>query len=77
MPLQTQVNDELERRLAEQDIFRQSLGTKQERIEELESEVRYLRDLLNSALAVPRTQLAPAAPQPRRLTPVPKRWNVR
>lgn len=48
-----------ELRLAEQAILKEALEKKDERVEELQAEVNYLRRLLNETLAVPR--LAPAA----------------
>jgi hypothetical protein len=64
-------------RLAEQAILKQSLDDKNERIEELEREVKYLRNVLNSALAVPKAQPAPGpAGSPKKSGPIPRRWNV-
>jgi hypothetical protein len=65
----------LERRLAEQDILRQSLEEKNAKIKELEVEVRTLRDLLNSAVVSQRPAYAPAV-QPQRRFEVPRRWSV-
>lgn len=74
-----QEKDLLELRLAEQQIYKQALKEKDERLVEVEAEVRYLRNLLNEALAVPKPQLAPVgAPAVRRSNaPVPRRWNAR
>ena len=52
--------DQLERRLAEQEVFRQALTAKTERLAELEAEVTYLRRTLNELLAAPRPQPQPA-----------------
>ncbi len=63
-------------RLAEQAILKESLDAKNERLEELESEVRYLRRLLNDLLAAPRPQLQ-ASPQLAQGggKDVPRRWR--
>lgn len=68
-----QDRDQLERRLAEQDLFRQALTAKQERLTELEAEVKYLRRTLNEFLTTPRPAYAPA---PARVTTVPRRWQA-
>jgi hypothetical protein len=68
-------------RLAEQEIFRQTLEEKTTRLTELEAEVRYLRRTLNDMLAVrvPQPQLAPAT---RTTAPtgttghMPRRWRA-
>lgn len=77
-------DDILALRLSEQELLRQSLEEKANKIEELEQEVKYLRNTLNSALAAPRYAPAPApAPvtpgaSPRRTgEPVPQRWRIR
>jgi predicted RecB family endonuclease len=67
-----QERDQLSRRLAEQELFRQALEEKRERVAELESEVKYLRRTLNDVLAAPRPQPAYA---PMR-TSVPRRWQA-
>lgn len=68
-------------RLAEQAILKESLDVKDARLQELETEVRYLRRMLNDLMAAPRLQPAPAgvgaAPAPRpKAAPVPRRWSV-
>ena len=73
--------DALQRRLAEQALIKESLADKNGRIQELESEVRYLRNLLNQMLAVPRPQPQPqlqraGEPAEPGLKPVPQRWKV-
>ncbi len=65
--------DALDRRLAEQELFRQALTAKADRLAELEAEVTYLRRTLNDALGAPRQAYAPA---PARRTAVPRRWTV-
>lgn len=62
---------QLDRRLAEQDLFRQACAAKNERLAELEAEVRYLRRTLNDVLAAPRPQRAYAPAKP---APLPRRW---
>ena len=62
-----------ELRLSEQEILRQSLEEKNRRIRDLESEVRYLKDLIRHPVAMPKPQYAPA----RRTDPVPRRWHAR
>jgi hypothetical protein len=64
--------DTLDRRLAEQELFQQTLEAKTDRLKELEAEVAYLRRTLNDVLAAPRPAYAPA---PARTT-VPRRWQV-
>lgn len=64
---------ELERRLAEQALFRQALAARHDRLVELEAEVKYLRRTLNDALAAPRPAYAPA---PARTHAVPRRWKA-
>ena len=76
--MDTQERDDLVRRLAEQAIAREALEEKIERIRELEAEVKYLRTLLNEAMAVPKAVLAtnrPAAPKGNFYVPL--RWKVR
>lgn len=68
-----QERDQLERRLAEQEVFRQALAAKQERVAELEAEAKYLRRTLNEFLAAPRPAYAPA---PARAPVVPRRWKA-
>jgi hypothetical protein len=63
----------LERRLAEQEVFRQVLAAKTERLAELEAEVTYLRRTLNDVMATPRVQPAYA---PARRGETPRRWKV-
>jgi|GEM_PF-3571937 len=66
-------------RLAEQSLMRESLEVKAERIHELESEVFYLRRLLNETLAVPRVQPSASAmvlSSPRPLREIPARWRA-
>ena len=72
---QDQEKDQLERRLAEQEVFRQTLAAKADRLAELEAEVTYLRRTLNGLLAVPRSQPA-YTPLPVRTTPLPRRWKA-
>ena len=64
--------DQLSRRLAEQELFRQALTEKKDRVAELESEVKYLRRTLNDILAAPRPQPAYAPAR----TSVPRRWQA-
>lgn len=68
-----QETDQLERRLAEQELFRQALEAKTDRLTELEAEVKYLRRTLNEFLSTPRPAYAPA---PARVHPVPRRWQT-
>jgi len=70
--------DILERRLAEQALFKETLELKNARLEELESEVRYLRRLLNEMLAAPRPAAAPAPKREQALPRegIPSRWRV-
>jgi predicted RecB family endonuclease len=68
-----QERDELERRLAEQDLFRQVVVDKNERLEELEAEVKYLRQTLRDVLTAPRPAYAPARA---RVPSVPRRWEA-
>lgn len=71
---QTDAQDHfLELRLAEQAILKQSLEEKGLKIRDLESEVRYLRDLVNEMVVAPRPQAAPAIR--RRPGSVPHRWR--
>ena len=67
-----------ELRLAEQAILKEALDKKDERVEELEAEVTYLRRLLNEALAVPRLQPAASAAAPVRAKTgeFPLRWRA-
>jgi hypothetical protein len=69
--------DVLELRLAEREIFRQSLKERNDRIDELEFELKTVRELLSNAVLAPRPALAPSIPQPRRVATVPRRWSVR
>jgi hypothetical protein len=58
-------------------ILRESLEERNERLREVESEVKYLRNLLNSMTAAPRLAPAPRAakaPAPAAGGPVPRRW---
>jgi hypothetical protein len=60
-------------RLAEQEILAESLRVKSERIHELETEVRLLKDLLVQWQTAPRPQTQPFA----RRDSVPRRWKVK
>lgn len=73
MDVNEQERDQLERRLAEQGLFRQALAAKDERLKELEAEVKYLRRTLNEVLTAPRPAYAPA---PARTGHVPRRWQT-
>jgi outer membrane murein-binding lipoprotein Lpp len=68
-------SDNLERRLAEQAIFRQSLEERNAKIRDLESKVRYLTDLMNSLAAAPRPKAA-GETAARTVLPVPRRWRT-
>jgi hypothetical protein len=79
MNVNEQEKDQLERRLSEQELFRQVLAAKNERLAELEAEVRYLRRTLNDAMAAPRAALAArvsVGPAPSRTGFVPRRWRT-
>ena len=71
--------DLLDLRLAEQAIAKESLEAKKIRIQELETEVRYLRRLLNELLAVPRPQSSPvpSPASPGTSPEIPRRWRMR
>jgi hypothetical protein len=74
MNVNEQERDQLERRLAERELLRQVVAAKNERLAELEAEVKYLRRTLNDVLAAPRPQPAAVAGA---LRPegVPRRWR--
>ncbi len=69
--------DLLERRLAEQIIYKESLEEKNLRVKELESEIQYLRRTLNSILSSPKPQSIQAHAQtaPSHKNEVPLRWR--
>lgn len=69
--------DYLELRLAEQEILRQSLDEKNEKIKDLERELETMRNMLNSAVMAPRPAYAPAPARSPKAGPVPRRWSVR
>ena len=75
--METWAEDVLTLRLAEQALYKQSLEEKDERVKELDSEVRYLRNLLHSLTAVPRPALAASKTLPLpKAAPTPQRWKV-
>jgi hypothetical protein len=72
--------DLLELRLNEQQLLKQSLEDKQEKIRKLEEEARLLRDLVNSLALAPRPQVAAPQAQRAQALPlgnriVPRRWK--
>jgi hypothetical protein len=72
--------DLLELRLAEQALYKQSLTDKDARLREQETEIRYLRRLLNEVTAAPRP--APVLAGASTAVPVlaggnvPRRWKT-
>jgi len=62
-------------RLNEQEIYRQSLEEKDEKIQELQQEVRFLKDTLNS-IASTRIPLLKGEPQAAGGSSIPKRWKI-
>jgi hypothetical protein len=67
----------LEAKLAEQEIFRQSLEEKARRIWELEKRIEILEDMLNRAASV-RVPYPQPQPQPLpALRGAPRRWSAK